>query len=423
MGKHVGFVRVLLLFAATTSQALAAAAVGNTRVYANISDTGEASYSIPIVAPPGTHGMTPHFSLVYGHRSGSTLLGAGWSIAGLSAISRCPKTYAADGQARDVRNDISDRFCLDGNKLRLVSGSYGFPGATYQTEMETFARITSYSFVGSGPASFVVEGKDGLIYEYGNTANSRIESLGQTTARTWALNQVRDRSGNAINFIYFEDTTNGAYRIDSVQYTSNPAQALSSAYEIDFVWETKPSNEIDSGYIAGSLVKQITRLDRVDVKYNTSTLVRRYELTYEAALSSTSKSRLASIQECAGATPDCFAPTSFNYQNGTTGLNAEVSTGASAPTTPWPMDVNGDGREDLVYSSNATSGSGTWMVMFANSSGGYGTPINTGVTNTNYSGAIPIDYNADGLEDLLVPYSGGTWWVMIGSASGLAAPA
>lgn len=209
---------------------------------------------------------------------------------------------------------------------------------------------------GNGPASFVVESKNGLIYEYGNTANSRIESLGQTTARTWALNQVRDRSGNAINFIYFEETTNGAYRIDSVQYTSNPAQALSSAYEIDFVWETKPTNEIDSGYIAGSKVKEITRLDRVDVKYNTTTLVRRYELTYEGALSSTSKSRLASAQECAGAAPDCFPATTFSYQNGASALNAEVSTGASAPTTPWPMDVNGDGREDLVYSSNATSG-------------------------------------------------------------------
>lgn len=155
------------------------------------------------------------------------------------------------------------------------------------------------------------------------------------------------------------------------------------------------------------------------MKYNTSTLVRGYELTYEGALSSASKSRLASIQECAGATPDCFAPTTFSYQNGTPGLTAQVSTGASVPTSPWPMDVNGDGREDLVYSSSTASG--TWMVMLANSSG-YNAPINTGIANTNYLGAIPTDYNADGLKDLLVPYSGGTWWVMFGSASGLGSP-
>jgi RHS repeat-associated protein len=398
---------------------LSIAAVGRTPGSADVSQSGEATYSIPIFAPPGTHGMTPKMALVYNHRSSSTLLGAGWSIAGLSAISRCPKIYGADGEMRDVRNDSQDRYCLDGNKLRLTSGTYQWHGATYQTEIETFARITGY--VGAG-SNFLVEGKDGLYYEYGNTADSRIEYLGQSGVRTWALNKIRDRSGNAISFVYFEDTTNGSYRIESVTYTSNPSQGLSSAYEIDFVWETKPAAEIDSGYTAGSKVKDITRLDRVDVKYNSTTLVRRYELTYEGTLSSTSKSRLASIQECAGATPDCFSPTTFSYQNGTHGLNAEVSTGASSPTTPWPMDVNGDGREDLVYSSSTTSGSGTWMVMFANTSGGYNAPINTGVTNTNYQGAIPIDYNADGLKDLLVPYSGGTWWVMMGTTSGLGSP-
>jgi hypothetical protein len=390
MDKHVGFLTALALLISGTSTALAATVVGRTLGAPNVSDGGEATYSIPILTPPGTHGMTPQLGIVYGHRYGGTLLGAGWGIAGLSAISRCPKVWTADGEMRDVRNDSSDRFCLDGNKLRLVSGTYGSAGATYQTEVETFSRVTSYGVAGNGPQYFFVERKDGLVYEYGNTEDSRIQSVAQTTARTWALNKVRDRSGNAITFTYFENTTNGGYRVDLVQYTSNATQGLSSAYEVDFVWETKPSNEIDSGYIAGSLVKQITRLDRVDVKYNTSTLVRRYELTYEGVLSSTSKSRLASIQECAGATPDCFAPTTFTYQNGTSGLHAQVSTGTSVPTSPLPMDVNGDGREDLVYSSSATSGSGTWMVMFANGTG-YNTPTNTGITNTIYSGAIQID--------------------------------
>lgn len=116
---------------------LAQAAVGHTSGSANVSDSGEGSYSIPILAPPGTRGMTPNLAFVSSHNSSSTLLGAGWSIAGLSAISRCPMLYAADGQVRDVRNDYSDRFCLNGKKLRLVSGTYGNAGAVYQTEIET----------------------------------------------------------------------------------------------------------------------------------------------------------------------------------------------------------------------------------------------------------------------------------------------
>jgi hypothetical protein len=86
------------------------------------------------------------------------------------------------------------------------------------------------------------------------------------------------------------------------------------------------------------------------------------------------------------------------------------------------MDVNGDGRSDLAYPSSAESGKGTWIVAFGNVSGSYSTPINTGISNANWTGATLIDYNADGLEDLLVPYANSTWWVLLGTASGFSAP-
>ena len=329
---------------------------------------------------------------------------------------------AQDGVARNVRNDLQDRFCLDGRKLRLVAGSYGVAGSEYRTELESYARITANGTAGNGPAWFKVERADGLIYEYGNSADSRIESVGQATARAWAVNRIRDRQGNEILFSYAEDTTNGSYRVDLVSYAGNPSLGVAAPYSIDFVYETKPAGEIDSGYLAGSKVKEITRLDRVDVLHGGTTLVRRWELTYEAALSSTGRSRLASVQECAGSPLDCLAPSSFTYQSGSLGLGAEVNTGVPIPAGLQTIDVDGDGRDDLVYSSSPTSGSGTWRVMFANAAGGFSPPVDTGIVNTNYSGAIPIDYNADGKADLLVPYSGNTWWVLLGSSAGLAAP-
>lgn len=398
------------------------AAAGRTPGSPNVSDTGEASYAVPIFTPPGTNGMTPGLALVYGHRSSNTSLGAGWGISGLSTITRCAKIWAADGELREPRNDYSDRFCLDGNKLRRTSGTYGNAGATYQTELETFVRVTSNGVAGNGPASFTVVDRNGNTHEYGHTSDSRIESVGQSTVRAWALNKIRDPSGNAITFTYAEDTVNGSYRIELIQYTTNPGQGVTTpAYDVDFIWQGKPAGEVASGYMAGSVIKEVNRLDRINVNSG-ATLVRRYELTYEGSLSSTMKSRLASIQECAGSPLDCLSSTTFVYQNGTAGFASEVNTAVAVPTTPWPIDVNADGRDDLVYSSSATSGSGTWKVMFANTSGGYNAPVDTGVTNTNYAGATPIDYNGDGFGDLLVPYSAGTWWVMTGSASGLAAP-
>lgn len=414
--------RAILLVAPAISLG-AHGATGRTPTTLGVSPSGEASYSISITVPPGTHGMTPQLALVYGHRNGSTLLGAGLSIAGLSAITRCPSTWAQDGVARNVHNASYDRFCLDGRKLRLASGTtYGSAGATYRTEIESFSRITSHGAAGNGPAHFVVETKDGLTYEYGKTDDSRIESVGQQTARAWAVNKISDRAGNEMLFTYDEDATNGAYRIQFVRYTGNPDESLSPAYEVEFVWETKPTNEIDSGYVAGSLVKEIMRLDRINVRYDEA-LVRRYELTYEALLSPAGRSRLASLQECAGPSVDCLPATSFSYENGGVGLAEQTSSGATMPPAAFPfaIDVNGDGRDDLVYVTSTTAGSGHWMVMLANVNG-FATPVNTGVVNHNWLGAIPIDYNADGKVDLLVPYNGSSWWVMLGGAGGLAAP-
>jgi RHS repeat-associated protein len=399
----------------------ALAAVGRIPASFNVGSSGTAEYVIPLWVPPGTNGMTPSLALAYNHLGGNGVLGVGWALRGESEITRCASTLAQDGAFREIRNDAGDRFCLDGMRLRLTGSTpYGSAGSTYQTELETFSRTTAYGTAGAGPAYFVVERKDGLIYEYGNSNDSRIESLGQATARTWALNRMRDRSGNVIDFVYTEDTTNGDYRLSTVQYTSNASQGLTAQYVVTFVYEAKPSNEIDVRYVAGSQISQIMQLDRVDVTY-AGNLVRRYELTYEPTLSSAGNSRLASVSERAGSPLESTSDTTFSYQNGSAGLGAQVSTGVSFPTAvaPIPLDVNGDGRTDLAYSSS--TGSGFWVVALANATGGYNTPITTSITNAGYARAIPIDYNSDGLEDLLVPRTG-NWWVMTGAAGGFNTP-
>ena len=183
-----------------------------------VSSTGEAQYSIPIFAPPGVNGLAPELALTYGHRHRGTLAGVGWGVSGLSAIHRCEKTWAQNGVASAPQNALDDRYCLDGNQLRLYSGTYGAAGSTYRTEIESYARITALGSAGNGPASFKVEHKNGLIYEYGNTTDSRILSLGQPEARAWAVNRISDRSGNHLDFGWHNDTLNGSYRINQIDY-------------------------------------------------------------------------------------------------------------------------------------------------------------------------------------------------------------
>jgi hypothetical protein len=130
---------------------------GNFRV----SETGAAVYEIPIKVPPGLAGMEPKLSLVYNSQSGNGLLGVGWSLQGLSAITRCPRTMAQDGVRGGVNYDSNDRFCLDGQRLMAVSGTYGADGTEYRTERESFTKITSHGTAGNGPSYFIAKTKSG----------------------------------------------------------------------------------------------------------------------------------------------------------------------------------------------------------------------------------------------------------------------
>src|SRR5262245_48046657 len=101
-----------------------------------VSGTGGAPYTIPIVVPPGTAGMIPSLSLTYTSQGANGLLGIGWSLDGLPSIGRCPKTLAQDGARGSIKYDANDRFCMDGQRLVVISGSYGADGSEYRTEIE-----------------------------------------------------------------------------------------------------------------------------------------------------------------------------------------------------------------------------------------------------------------------------------------------
>src|SRR5205807_6871874 len=101
-----------------TSGTLGAAAptttAGRTPGSFAVSNSGAATYTIPIWAPPGVRGLEPHIALVYDSHGAAGFIGVGWSLAGLSVITRCNKTYAQDAAPAAIALSYSDMFCLDG---------------------------------------------------------------------------------------------------------------------------------------------------------------------------------------------------------------------------------------------------------------------------------------------------------------------
>jgi RHS repeat-associated protein len=360
-----------------------------------VSAMGAATYEIPIWTPPGARDLSPQLALVYASGAPDGPMGPGWSLSGLSSITRCNKTYAANsGLPAAVTLTMSDEFCLDGNRLRLTSGTpYGGPGTQYQTEIATFGRVTAYGTAGNGPAYFIVEGKDGLKYEYGGTADSKAYTSTGSTPYGWLLSKVADRRGNNLKVTY--STTSGDIQPANIQYTQVPSKSTTYPYTVEFTYQNRVTKL--SRYVAGGKIEQTKVLTKINVKSG-SLSVRQYNLTYESA-PTTIRDRLSSVQECAGATgTDCLRPTTIAWQNGVAGTASPTTPVAStASNTVESVDINGDGRTDLVYYSPAL---GTWVVQFANASGTYDAAV-----NTNFGSASTVmlfgDLHGDGTTQLL----------------------
>jgi len=404
-----------------------AAAVGRTAGYPSVLATGEAAYSVPLALPPGTNGLTPQLSLDYRHRASGGWMGAGWSLGGVSAIARCPRTVAQDGTGGPIRLAATDRFCLDGQRLVVVNGRpYGSAGAEYRTEIETHARVRSYGTAGTGPQHFIVERADGLIAEYGVTADARLDWAGRFAAPwAWLLNRLKDRAGNVIDYRYAEDGAQGGFRLVGISYNGNPSAGLAPAHQVSFGYESRPAQEVDLRYVAGLPLRQVTRLVRVDVSHAGS-LVKRYELGFEPSLSVAGRSRLSTIRECGREAAACLAPTRLQWQDGTEGLGAEQalswSLGGAAWIEEgkrwWVGDVNGDGIDDLVWSGGTSS---TLRYRLGQRSGSFGAETDTGIAAPNGAG-VPLDYDGDGMGDVLMISAAGRWQVVRGTTKGLGAP-
>jgi Salmonella virulence plasmid 65kDa B protein len=120
--------QVVLLFATLAWNSHATmAAVGRIDGGGSVSSGGAANYTIPIDLPPGTNNLTPNLSLVYDHRNGDSLMGIGWAVSGLSAITRCNRSIAQDGVMQEPTLAVGDGYCLDGQRLRLRSGTTAPP--------------------------------------------------------------------------------------------------------------------------------------------------------------------------------------------------------------------------------------------------------------------------------------------------------
>lgn len=296
--------------------------VGTTEGNLEVTLTGAALYNVPIKVPAGENGIQPQINLQYNSQSGNGIAGLGWSISGVSSISRVPSTIFHDGKVSAVDFSKDDRFALDGQRLLLKTGTYGGDGAEYETENYSNIKITSHGIspygANYGPKYFKVSYPDGSVAMFGNSDNSR-------SKLSFGITNWTNRSGIKLVYDYIE--RGGNILISKIRYGSTierfepggpdivlPASfPIFDAYlnEVNFEYYSHGRAVKEEGYVGGSVFNNSELLSSVESRSANKTF-RKYLLGYDDTAMRYNK--LAEITEYNGVDEQGLSPLKFTYK-------------------------------------------------------------------------------------------------------------
>ncbi|WP_035647620.1 RHS repeat-associated core domain-containing protein [Bradyrhizobium sp. ORS 285] len=373
----------------------------------SVDHNGVAVYTVDIVVPPGTHGAAPSLALAYQSVARDGILGWGWTLRGLSAITRVGSTLARDNEISAVAYGDADRWMLDGARLQAGHGaSYHDPSAVYFTEVQTWSRVVPvYDGAAGriGPASFTVTHRDGSVLTYGGTDDSVLTaSATNPSVRVWLLRRRRDLFGNTIAYRYTHDQ--GTAYPSRIDYTSN--DGVEAQRSVRFTTAVRP--DPSTSFAAGEPVTLGRRLTGVQT-YLGEQLVGTYALIYEQA-PVTGRSRLLQLVR-ADANGIALPPTVFTWQNADPALLLPATT-LAAQVSGWndvflPMDLDGNGRVDFVNAWQS-GGALALSIFIASADGTLEPRVDVVTQGLTFGGTfLPMDIDGDGRTDLVYAFDDG----------------
>lgn len=331
-------------------------AVGSPKGSFTLSSMGGAVYSVTIDAPKGSGNMQPNIALTYNSQAGYGIVGYGFNITGISAITRGCKDIYHDGVARVISHTANDAFFIDGKRLVLLSGQKGNEGAVYVPEGEPFTKVTFHGDfdVGSTSGWMEVTTPDGIRYEYGHNKNAIINytTAGITYVDAWYVNRADDALGRYINYEYAP-----SYLCQYPQtITYGIEGGVTNYIKFSYGWAVdRASHGFKLGSATGGIynkLEQITTGTNVEV-------FRTYTCVYDSVLdaSMVKYSRLIKIIE-ENAQGESLNPITFNWKR-LGGMVRKVSSPQIDADykeanqdifykTFISADLNGDGLSDIV---------------------------------------------------------------------------
>ena len=382
----------------------------------SVTDSGSASYTLPIKTPAGVNGMSPSLAVSYNSSGSNGLMGVGFQLSGFSSgIQRCGGSHATDGKATGVTYTNSDKLCMDGQRLILIKGTAFTNTAEYRTEIDSFSRIVYQNGI------FRVHSRDGELALYG----WKVQYNG--VVKRWLKSSVHDRNNNIVRYYYksMSDPNFGTERWVpwEVRWTGKGSDMGNR--KVVFSYKTRPDKRISYEY--GLKYAHNNLIDKVTT-YIASNKISEYRFAYAKSPVS-GLSRLRYVWQCGSAVNGCFPKHEFQWKDTAKGFEADKR----AYHLPVKMldyqdqfevvtqsgdfvDVNNDGRVDYVVSYKSNSSNTAQHAIYENTGTEFklvdGKKPPTGFVMRDYTlrkkniqQGVYADVNGDGYPDIVRSYS------------------
>jgi hypothetical protein len=359
-------------------------------------NTGGLSYQYPIVVPPGRLGLQPYIALQY-HSEDHTIdgtVGYGWSL-NIPYIERINRTGTQDLFDQSLFSSTFD------GELSTTSNS-----SVFRAKVDT-GTFLSYTFSDN---TWTVQDKSGVQYTFGASSTARLSnpSDGSQVFR-WMLEEVRDTNDNFITYTYTKDS--GQLYPSTITYTGHGTTDGPFSVQFTLENRPDHPTSYASGFGVHT-TKRISTITTLVDGYWVRTYELGYTMSNNGTHSLLTSVTESARDETTGSTvsipPTTFTyqDSSVGWTRATSweaSLPSYFVTGQG--DQGWQFwDVNGDGLPDLVQNYATitpqvliNTGSG-WSDQTAS------WPIPNGLTfadDDSQLGTRLIDVNGDGRADLV----------------------
>ncbi|WP_343687762.1 RHS repeat-associated core domain-containing protein [Chryseobacterium gleum] len=350
-----------------------------------VNRVGQLEFSLPLDLPPGIKTVSPQIGLVYNSESGNGIAGYGWSISGITTISRTGKNIENEGEVKGVQMDFSDYYSFNGKRLVLKSGVYGKDGAEYVTEKYSNTKFRSIGTAAGwyGPEYWEVTFEDGSQAWYGRNPVARVPN-------EYNISEWKDPQGNYITYSYVQGTRTAM--ISSISWGGNMDLNTPHMNTIQFSYNDRELKE--ESYVQGLKSYQSKILSEVKVLTNNSQF-KRYSIEYTG--NGTNYQFVGKITEY-NANNEAANPVTFGYPSMVNSSYAEY-TAEPDPFNDVKLvaDFNGDSYLDFLM-NNGTVKLGAFNETFTTVSTGKTFAGNAKVVSTLLDEEGQV-YNGNGIVE------------------------